>query len=300
MRILAMIGVMIMLFGFNGCDFLRSRTALLNSDTKTEVEAIKEAETTIIEALNRKDKELLKSVFSEDALSKDPAIEEEIDYLFDLYEGDFIEVTYRNHSSSDHWGEPGNTKRILARCNIKTSKTIYELHYCLWAIQEQNPAKKGVYSIQLFEYEEKAAGYFSMAGVQTPERACVNRAIGIIYDSFVEGDEEKLKAEFSEQLLNTENLNKNVKEFIQLFGYMTFSDVKGIWTTDTSTQLQRQRHAFMEIDGLHDCDYILYFRYEDWENDKISIIKVTEIEEGKTEYDYDLGEELTEPGIYLP
>ena len=92
MRILAMIGVMIMLFGFNGCDFLRSRTALLNSDTKTEVEAIKEAETTIIEALNRKDKELLKSVFSEDALSKDPAIEEEIDYLFDLSGGMLYQI----------------------------------------------------------------------------------------------------------------------------------------------------------------------------------------------------------------
>ena len=78
-RILGLIGVMIMLFGFNGCSLLRSRTALLDSDYKTEVEVIKETETTIIEALNHKDRELLKSIFSEDAISKDPAMEDGID-----------------------------------------------------------------------------------------------------------------------------------------------------------------------------------------------------------------------------
>ena len=290
-----------MLFGFNGCSLLRSRTALLDSDYKTEVEVIKETETTIIEALNHKDRELLKSIFSEDAISKDPAMEDGIDYLFDLYKGDFIEVTERNHSSSDHWGEPGRTKEISGYCLIKTSKTTYKLDYCVWPIQEQRPTKKGVYSINLYEYVEEVEypGYYSMAGVQTPERACVDKTIDALYDSFEEKDVTRLKAEFSEQLLHTEDLDEKVKELMRLFGNITFSNVKDIWTTDTSTESQRQRHAFM---GLYRGrkDYILYFRYEDWGNDRISIIKVTEIEEGETEYDYYLGEELTEPGIYLP
>ncbi len=251
--------------------------------------------------LNTRDRELLKSVFSEDALAKDTAIDEGIDYLFGLYEGDFIEVTERNHSSADHWGEPGRTKEISAWCNVETSKATYELHFDLWAIQEQEPEKQGVYSVQLFEYVEgEYPAYYPMAGIQTPDRACVNKTIDMICDFLENRNVGILREYLSSQLLDIENWGKKANKILQLFDYdFAYSDVGDIWTTDTSTETQRRRHAYMELD-VPKGDYILYFRYENWDDDKISMIKVTKIEEGTSEEDYALGEELTEPGIYLP
>jgi hypothetical protein len=159
------------MFSLSGCfSSFGNRIDILNKETKTEKQFIKETETQILDAIKNNDRGTLKSVFSQKALSEAKDLEIGLDYLFSLYQGEFLEITNRNHGVFDHLGTPGRTKEISAYCIFQTDKKTYILNYDFWPIQEADSSAKGVYTIRLREYFEGITGKdYGRAGIYHPE-----------------------------------------------------------------------------------------------------------------------------------
>ncbi|KRN88799.1 hypothetical protein IV53_GL000768 [Ligilactobacillus ceti DSM 22408] len=62
---------------------------MLNETSQTERDSSNQIEKTVIKALDTKDRNLIKSLFSKRALKYAADIDEGIDYMFQIYEGQF-------------------------------------------------------------------------------------------------------------------------------------------------------------------------------------------------------------------
>lgn len=106
----------------------------------------------IISALDNRDKQKLKSLFSQDSIAKTPNIDKEIDGLFEMYQGKFV-----SNSSFDSGGSMGNRengKWISLFISpyikeLKTDKAVYELHFSSVPANYKFPEEVGLWRIIL-------------------------------------------------------------------------------------------------------------------------------------------------------
>ncbi len=285
-----------LLMSLTGCS--NSRLSMLNSSSKNEYEAIDELEQKLVDALENKDRELLKSIFSEKAISRSSDIEEGIDYIFNLYKGDFIEITERNHSSTGYYGPEGTELVIYGWFIIKTTEETYRIDYDYWYVQEIELSELGVYTLRFEKYEEgEYTPYWSVAGIVLPQHEKVHTTLTKLFDSFRHEDTHMLSSLFQISDEEKENIMKSSDEVIEVFAsrYISTNMGDGWLVYDGSTF-----HVYVE-GYFPSSDYIIYFRYDTTpgNEDKIYLMKFTEIKEGTSLEDYELGENLTEAGIYL-
>lgn len=303
-KIICLIGVFVVMFELTGCIFRNNtnvRTEELSRQSKSEMDRIYEVEDVLVKALENKDEELLKSLFSEKALSRSGDIEKGIDYIFNLYQGEFVEIVERNHGSDEHIEKGKSTKDVSAWCLIKTSKATYKLSWVDWMKQDADPTAVGIYCLQMSEYQDGVYNsYYDIAGIEYPEREVVHSSIKGINGLLEEQNQEYFQTLLSQNVLsNIPEVDLLADKVFNLFPHYKYSDKKDGWVTYSEIDGELRQNVFLEIRG-ENADYIMYFCYDAVATDKISILKFTKIEEGKSITEYELGDTYTQSGIYLP
>lgn len=112
----------------------------------------------ILECFDKKDKERLKSLFS-DEVKKESTLEEEIDKAFLLYQGKSVEydilyatgVAQANKENGEYTFKNAEPKLYGIRTD---SGKVYSLIYGSVLVNQDNPNSEGVTWIQLFDIEE--------------------------------------------------------------------------------------------------------------------------------------------------
>lgn len=109
----------------------------------------------IIDALNSKDSEALKSVFSTNALKEAKDIDNGIEYLMDFYKGEIIdkEVALDNEGANDY-GKKTNTLRCLY--TVTTNEDVYLVFFIDELVDTENPDNEGIYMLQIIKEADRS------------------------------------------------------------------------------------------------------------------------------------------------
>ena len=147
-----------------GCTILNDSQSSIENDDKLIIDqtSTKNTSDVLIQALETNDAELFKSVFSEQTLKLQPDIDEGIKYIFNIFEGDNLEIVYENQSSESF--SDLQAKCVWSICVIKTTEKCYSLTWTEWVQQETDPSAQDVYSLIFEECEEDQRGAIHRGG----------------------------------------------------------------------------------------------------------------------------------------
>ncbi|MDR0321181.1 MAG: DUF5104 domain-containing protein [Treponema sp.] len=128
----------------------------------------------ILDTLKNKDKDALKLLFSEKALEESTSIDEDIDYLFDFFQGEF--VSYKNTGSMfSSLNEYGNrTTEVKSKFYIDTDKQKYVAFIIEYTEDTIHPENIGLYTLRIIKAEDEwvQSGYWpdmKIPGIYRPE-----------------------------------------------------------------------------------------------------------------------------------
>ncbi len=155
-RIILMLFIFAGLLLFSSCDKIGGDDKLgggilVGEDKKADARMEQ-----IVSALKGKDKEALKSLFSNKALDEANSFDNEINDLFDLLQGDIISWE-RDGWASDESIESGK-KSLMIRfaINVSTDKDVYRFFVIDYNMDTINPDNQGIYMLELIkDYGEK-------------------------------------------------------------------------------------------------------------------------------------------------
>jgi len=290
-KLVCMIGVFMIMTTLGGCFFPASRTEKLNKDYISDKEAIKNVEDTVIQALETKDEKLLKSIFSEKALTRAGDMDKGIDYIFDLYKGDFVEISEENHSTDEHMERNKNTRDIAAQCKITTTEDEYILSWRHWTVQEEDPSSVGVHSLRLIK-ADKHCSFYAIAGIEYPERYVVHEVMDGFVDAYYDKKETAITSLLSDELLKKEETKQQLNQMEELLSDFFYSDMCDGWVIYEEVDGKEKMHTYYKV-FINDKLHIIHFTFDDVEQDKISVFQIVE-DNGKA------FKEESECGIYLP
>lgn len=149
--------ITIIIFSLGLLSFNSSRSMI--NDRVSELNGSNDDETAdkcfqkIIEALDNKDKEGLKKIFSPNALKEAKDIDTGIDYIMDFYKGK-MKSNRRTvvTSESKNYGE----KKKELECSYKVATDVgnYSIHFVEKVIDTKNTDNVGVYTLDIMKEEE--------------------------------------------------------------------------------------------------------------------------------------------------
>jgi hypothetical protein len=162
-RTITFFAIIIMLGSLVGC-------SEFTIGTRSERTLIK-----ILRALETENTDALKGLFPDYALENAPDIDEEIKYIFEVFES---EVTYSNIDATSSSGgvEDGKRKETLfIQCEVTTTEASYRLYFEERVLDDVDRSKKGLYKLMLVteEMDRTFVGDFfnnesTIAGVYKP------------------------------------------------------------------------------------------------------------------------------------
>jgi hypothetical protein len=112
----------------------------------------------IVSAIKDKDREALKSLFSKKALDEANDLDNRIDYLFDLIQGDIDswEKDGQNNWSSSESIEYGKRSLMIRfSFDVKTDKDVYLFYVIDYNTDTINPDNQGVYMLELIKFTDE-------------------------------------------------------------------------------------------------------------------------------------------------
>ena len=129
----------------------------------------------IITALDDRDSDALKSLFSKNALKRTPEIDEQIKELMEFYKGKFVSNNHFDSGASTGIRNEGVWVYLSIRPIIKELKTeeeVYELLFSSVPIDDENPNDVGLWRVWLsIKNDEKTvAEWECKTGVSYPGR----------------------------------------------------------------------------------------------------------------------------------
>ena len=157
-RIIFIILIVIMSMTFlNSCSyFVDWRLKMLNSsDDAKKANARLEQ---VLEAIKNQDREALKTMFSKQALDEAKNIDDGLDYLFELFQGEVESWKNMNgEPSSAGTYEYGKKTRweISALYYVNTDKEKYFFFIKEYTVDNDNPDNVGMYTLLVMTEEEK-------------------------------------------------------------------------------------------------------------------------------------------------
>jgi hypothetical protein len=109
----------------------------------------------IVSAIKNKDREALKLLFSRKALDEADDLDNRIDYLFELIQGDIDSWERDDGWSSDGSIEYGK-KSLMIRFGfaVETDKDVYQFYVIDYNTDTINPDNQGVYMLELIEFAD--------------------------------------------------------------------------------------------------------------------------------------------------
>lgn len=187
-----------------GCTILNDSQSSIENDDKLIIDqtSTKNISDVLIQALETNDAELFKSVFSEQTLKLQPDIDEGIKYIFNIFEGDNLEIVYENQSSESF--SDLQAKCVWSICVIKTTEKCYSLTWTEWVQQETDPSAQGVYSLIFEECEEDqrgAGGGDLLAGIYYPGCETESDILNTFFGAMHNKGREELETIFSNEFL---------------------------------------------------------------------------------------------------
>lgn len=276
---------------FVGCTISNDSQSSIKNDDKLiiDITSTKNTSEVLIQALEAKNAELFRSVFSEQVLKLQPDIDEGIKYIFNTYEGDYQETIYSNQSSESF--SDLQAKCVWSICVIKTTKKCYSLTWTEWTQHETDPTAQGVYSLIFEECEEDqrgAGGGDLLAGIYYPECETDSNILNTFFGAMHNKNREELETIFSDEFLDNSEAVKNMDEFIERYT-PSYSNLLAAWKVNDTICIQ-----------LRWFDACICLHFDDKQTDKISSVRVfestTEDEESISQYDFN----QDDMGIYLP
>ncbi len=144
-----------------------SRIEMLNKVDDGEIAAARLEQ--IIEAIKGQEKDTIKNMFSIQAQNEAKDLDEGIDYLFALIEGN-IKSWDRIGGSVDESTNDGHTiKKSRYRFNVYTDKGQYLFSILEYTKDDQNSKNIGVYCLKIINVDGEEP-IFSNAGIYMPEK----------------------------------------------------------------------------------------------------------------------------------
>lgn len=160
--ILIVIALIVCLTAFSGCtsaedekDFYLSSLRGLYGD---EREICAEVMQYIVDAINEKDKDAMKVLFSKRAIEESPTLDEDIEKLFDMLEGEYESHLF-THWMSDTNPEPGAENRGEVKCiffkyELQTSEERYLFSIGLCSSDRTRKRNEGIYGLYVAEVDD--------------------------------------------------------------------------------------------------------------------------------------------------
>lgn len=119
----------------------------------------------VVDAINAKDAEAMRVLFSKRAQEESPTLEEDIEKLFDMLEGEY-ESHLSTHWQSSSYDEPGAENRGEVKCiffkyELQTSEELYLFTIGLCSSDRTRKRNEGIYGLYVAETddEENNANY---------------------------------------------------------------------------------------------------------------------------------------------
>jgi len=142
--------IIVFALGLTSCTSYRG--TLLDKDNDDEIAEIRLQK--IIEAIENKDKDALKSMFSINAVQEANDIDGGIDYIMDFYKGKFIskEGSIQRSDSNDH-GKKTSELRNFSR--VTTDNDKYIIFFVDKIEDTENPDNIGLYMIQIIKLTDR-------------------------------------------------------------------------------------------------------------------------------------------------
>ncbi|MCD7742150.1 MAG: DUF5104 domain-containing protein [Ruminococcus sp.] len=267
-----------------------------NSDSqKTAVDQI------VIQALEDNDAEAIKSLFSVHAKSLCADLDKEIEYMFSIYEGEYVESTQHNYSSEKHSGDY-ETCIIYPVCVFKTTESYYKLTWNEWTINEKDKDKVGVYSMKLEVWPDaglnQGGGDLPIAGIVYPDNSFANDIAKdlwkIIYQQeYIDNYIEEFRNLLSESLLASGITDDDIDRFLDCCKPMQKQKLDDGWI-----EFDEDKNITVYLLSNTDIPICVCFGLDKEQTDKISFLKIVEVGNEQTIGNYNLSEKNA--GIYLP
>ena len=181
-----LITLFIAIFFFTSCSLGGSRTAMLNkaNDGKKADNWLEQ----IIEIINSKDKESLKGLFSEQALTEADHFDENIEYLYDFLNGEI--------KSWERAAGPVISENINRGYNKKVSQVVYflftesnkfQLYFLEYIIDTDYPENVGIFMLRVINSEDEDTpiewgGDTHCAGIYRPDEVDVCNSEELLQD----------------------------------------------------------------------------------------------------------------------
>lgn len=109
----------------------------------------------IIAALQAKDREALKSLFSKKALDEVNDFENDVDYLFELLQGNVESWTKDGWASDESMTHGKRSLMIRFSFDVKTEKDVYHFFVVDYNTDTINPDNQGVYMLELIKFTDE-------------------------------------------------------------------------------------------------------------------------------------------------
>jgi len=148
------------------------RMEMLNKDAddKKADERLKQ----IIDAINSEDKESLKSMFSKQALDEVEDLDQNMDYLFDIFYGQVKSMESDGILVSESNDYGNDIKEVKSFYSVETDKQKYLFFILECTVNTEQPDSIGIYSLRVIKAEDEETQYDSwqkmkIAGIYKPE-----------------------------------------------------------------------------------------------------------------------------------
>lgn len=153
MKIIGLMLIIVVLF-LSSCSLGGSRTALLDMDDSDEIAKARLEE--VINALELRDKDALKNMFSKQALNESVDFDSSVNDLFDLFQGEVNSCEKPSgptvFESNDHGHE---TKQINSYYYVTTDKQKYFFLMDDYPVDTDHPDNVGLYLLLVVKAEDE-------------------------------------------------------------------------------------------------------------------------------------------------
>lgn len=282
-KLISILISIILVFIISGCF---SRTGLLSREIASEEELTSNMIEKIIEALENKDSKALKNLFSENAKINSNNLEEGVEYLLQLYEGN--SVSLENHlggtSESIEYGKV--YKRINSHYVVNTDKETYDFYFIV-EYSNFDDNKNGLFQLIVTKASETRSYYWMRHDETTgilwkdiliPEdyiaglmRAFNNSDDGEIFNMF----SKEVQSKVSSLLFQIGNTRKKVTGYMEAETYENFPVATIISNETVGTQTIIE--ATCEVPTTKNAvPYLLYIKYikDSANKDKDGIVSI--------------------------
>lgn len=142
----------------------RAKMLSLSSDNKDADQRME----LILDAIKSKNKDSLKEMFSEEALSETDDIDAGIDYLFEFLEGEDITWKRQKQRVSEKVDYGDKIKEVKTWYYVDTEKQKYLAFLFEYSAYTGHPDKVGLYALRLIKAEDKETQFESSKNMKIP------------------------------------------------------------------------------------------------------------------------------------